>query len=150
MKILFCVMLAAGCTVGPRDYTGPTIRMELTSNDFDTVHDTTTKPSFELDTGDTAYSIEIEILTQSGGSTVRSSYTASDVGSVATRFTLAGADVPSPAFVREDVHLSPSFTSDQPLVIPASALGRVLTVHATAVDGNELASNVIDFAIELK
>ncbi len=117
-----CGLLAAGCTVEPSDYTGPTIRVELTSNDFETARDSSTMPSFELGPDATEYSIDIEIRTQAGGATIKGSHTDSDVASVATRLTLAGAELPSPAYQREDRVVDPSFTSAKPIVIPGSAL----------------------------
>jgi hypothetical protein len=44
----------------------------------------------------------------------------------------------------------PTFTSMNPLIIPASAKGQSLKVHVDASDSRGLASNVIDFSIALK
>ena len=149
MRTLIWLVLVAGCTVDARDYTGPTIEMQLTNNGADTVQDTEPMPSFQLGT-DPQYSIAVEILTHSGEETTKSTSKSSQVASVATSFTVGGMTVPAPSFQREDVPLDPSFTSTAPIVLPASAMGGTLAVHATARDGNDLESNVIDFSIALQ
>ncbi|CAN5615055.1 hypothetical protein BH11MYX1_BH11MYX1_29960 [soil metagenome] len=141
---------SVGCTVAERDYTGPMIRMQLVNNDFDTVEDTSVMPSFRLSTGDTEYSIAIEIFTTSGGLMTSTTSTSSKVSNIRSTFSLAGTDLQSPTFTSDNSTLDPRFKTAAPIVIPGSSLGSVLNVHATAVDGNDLNSNVIDLAIDLK
>lgn len=149
MRHLIWLVLVAACTIDARDYTGPTIDMQLTNNGFENVQDSEPMPSFDLGT-DTQYSIAVEIFTHAGEETTKSTAKSSQVASVATSFSVGGMKLPSPSFQKENVPLDPSFTSTAPIVLPASAMGGTLAVHATARDGNGLESNVIDFSIALQ
>lgn len=139
----------AGCTVQDRDYTGPTIAMQLTDNGFENVEDTDPMPAFMLGT-DSSYSIDVEILTHAGTMSTKGSDRSSQVSGVTAKLTLAGQDVPSPGFTSDHSALDPTFTTRMPIVIPASAMGGTFGVHATAVDSDGLESNVIDLTVALQ
>ena len=149
MRHLIWLVLVTGCTIEARDYTGPTIEMELTSNGFDTVNDTDPTPSFTLGT-DTQYSVAIRVLTRAGEESTQSKTTSSQVQSVAVTFALGTMTLPAPAMQSDHSVLDPTFDSTAPIVLPASAMGGMLAVHATAHDGNGLESNVIDLKIALQ
>ena len=150
MKTWLWLIACAGCSIADRDYTGATIELQLTNNDFDTVLDTTSEPSFELGTSDVQYSIVVEIFTRQGEFSTKSTFDSSEITSVATAFSLAGTTLPEPSYDFDGEQLDPKFTSKEPLVIPATAKGGVLTVHASGTDSNGLASNVIDMQIALQ
>lgn len=148
MKYLVWLVLV-GCTVDARTYTGPTISLQLTNNGAESVQDTSPGSTFHLGT-DTQYSIDVQVFTQAGGEDTKSKSTSSQVTSLSTTFAVGGMDLPSPDYDREAVELDPTYTSKAPLVIPASAMGGMLAVHATAKDSDGLASNVVDFTIGLQ
>lgn len=146
----YVVLLAlASCTIDAQQLTGPTIELQLTSNGFDSVQDTEPMPSFSLGT-DTQYSIDTEVFTHAGEAMTKTSSKSSQVQSATVTFSLAGAAQPSPALTSDLSLLDPTFKSTSPLVVPGSAKGGMLAVHATATDGNGLASNIVDFSIALQ
>ena len=150
MKAWLWLIACAGCSVADRDYTGATIELQLTNNDFDTVFDTTSEPSFELGESDLTYSIVIEISTREGEFSTKDKLDSSHITSVATTFSLAGVTLPAPSYDADTSGFDPTFTSSAPLELPATAKGGTLVVHATGTDSNGLASNVIDMQIALQ
>lgn len=150
MRAWLWLIACAGCSVADRDYTGATISLQLTNNDFDTVLDTTSEPAFELGTSDLQYSIVVEIFTRQGEFSTKSTIDSSQITSVATTFSLAGMTLPDLSYDFDGERLDPVYTSSAPLVIPATAKGGMLVVHATGTDNNGLGSNVIDMQIGLQ
>ena len=148
MKHLVWLVLV-GCSVDARTYTGPTISLQLTNNGAESVQDTSPGATFDLGT-DTQYSIDVQVFTQAGGEDAKTTSTSSQVTSISTTFSLGGMGLPSPEYDREDIELDPTYMSKAPLVIPASAMGSMLAVHATAKDSDGLASNIVDFTIGLQ
>jgi hypothetical protein len=140
MKHLVWLVLV-GCSVDARTYTGPTISLQLTNNGAESVQDTSPGATF---------SIDVQVFTQAGGEDAKTTSTSSQVTSISTTFSLGGMGLPSPDYDREDIELDPTYMSKAPLVIPASAMGSTLAVHATAKDSDGLASNIVDFTIGLQ
>ena len=149
-KAWLWLIACAGCSVADRDYTGATIEVQLTNNDFDSVHDTTPEPVFTLGESDVQYSIVVEVFTQQGEFETKATVDSSKITSIATSFALAGMELPEPSYDYDDAFLDPRYTSTEPIVIPASAKGSALVVHATGRDNNGLASNVVDMTVALQ
>jgi hypothetical protein len=149
MRYLLFLLLCGACTIQPRDYTGATIEIQMINNGIGAVHEDTPMPSFKLGT-ETEYSIEIQIFTYQGTASENGKTSSSDVTSVEATFALGDTPLPSPAFMSDGRVISADFHSTTPLVIPASAMGGVLAVHASARDDNGLSSNLIEMQVDLK
>jgi hypothetical protein len=151
MKARWLLLLCAGCAIADRTYRGPTIQhVELTNNDAERVRATDAMPSFTLRAEDTQYAIAVEIASSAGDHDVNTNSDSSSVTGVTTTFSIGGTMLPSPSYMASGREEYPLFTSTAPLVVPASAKGGVLAVHAVAVDSDGLESNVVDFSIALK
>ncbi|NVB84959.1 MAG: hypothetical protein HOV81_41715 [Kofleriaceae bacterium] len=149
MRYLLFLLICGACTVQPRDYTGATIEIQMINNGIGAVHEDTPMPSFKLGT-DTEYSIEIQIFTYQGTASENGMTSSSEVASVETTFALGDMALPSPEYMSDGSIISADFRSTTPLVIPASAMGSVLAVHASAHDDNGLSSNLIEMQVDLK
>jgi hypothetical protein len=143
-----CLLVVSGCVIPERDYTGPTIQMQLVSNGFDTVQSDEATPTFQLGT-DTQYSIDVEVFTYQGTATDAGTTSSSHVTSLSTSFSLGGMDQPVD-LTSDHSSISATYTSRAPLVIPGTAKGGSLAVHASATDNNGVRSNVLDFSIALE
>src|SRR5262249_7211275 len=83
MKAWLWLIACAGCSIADRDYTGATIELQLTNNDFDTVQDDTSEPAFELGDTDVEYSIVVEVFTAEGELSTKSTIDSSHITSIA-------------------------------------------------------------------
>jgi hypothetical protein len=144
------LLLCGACTIEQRDYTGATIELQMINNGIGAVHDMTPSPSFTLGSTDTEYSIAIQVFTYQGSSSMAGMTGSSNVTSVEATFALGEMALGSPAFASDGSAVSPDFEATTPLVIPGTAKGGMLSVHASARDDNGLSSNIIDMQIELK
>ncbi|MEO6772507.1 MAG: hypothetical protein ABI467_05720 [Kofleriaceae bacterium] len=151
MRVILVLLLAActaACSIKERDQRGPEIHIVMEQN-FVQVGDQFPGEAFMLDT-DPSYSIDIRIDTISGEEDDSTTLTYSSVDTIDATFTIPTISVPAVAFTKDDSSVDVTYTSSSPLVIPASAKGRVMTVHVDGKDGNGLASNVIDFTANLE
>jgi hypothetical protein len=139
-------VVLAGCPVD-RHEVGPVVHVQLTT--FTTVSDTDTNPMIALD-GQTSYSIDMEVDVAAGtdddGMTMNTFLSASMTATA----TVPGVTIADSPFTPHDLFDETDYNRKDPLVIPASAMGRTLSIHAEAMDSRGLRSNVLDFTVALR
>ncbi len=135
----------AGCLLQSETDTGPTVSITL-STDNSTASDSDDSPELDFE-GASELSIAIEIDTVSGTSSI------DDTLSAVTQFT-GTLSIPPTNFTEADFTSDgntdgPTFTSNDDITIPASAIGQTLAVMLGAQDAAGLQSNAISFHVML-
>ncbi len=135
----------AGCLLQAETDTGPTVSITL-SADNGTASDTDDTPELDFE-GASELSVALEIDTESGTSSV------DDTLSAVTQFT-GTLSIPPTSFSEADFTSdgnsdAPTFTSNDTVTIPASAVGQMLAVVLGAEDAAGLRSNAISFRVML-
>jgi hypothetical protein len=138
-------LLASGCLQDETD-TGPTVTLSLTPDGGFSVTSDDSDPQLDLQ-GMSALSVTLELDTSDGENDLdTTSYPVSQFsGSLsvpATMFTEAD-------FTSDGSESGPIFTGNEPVTIPASAVGKTIAVTLSAQDSRGLAANPISFTVKV-
>ncbi len=147
--VVAVVALVAACSVADKTEQGPTIHVVL-MGDLGEVTDQDTAPSLFLLSGHTQYSVDVSITTAAGSST-SDEFANYRVDSFATSFAVGATPIADdPSNYTNDGYTDASYTRTAPLLIPASSKGQSLRIHVDATDTRGLASNPVDFSVDLE
>lgn len=138
-------LLASGCLQDETD-TGPTLTLSLTPDNGFAVSSDDSEPELDLE-GMASLSVTLELDTSDGENDVdTTSYPVTQfTGSLsmpATMFTEAD-------FTSDGSESSPVFTGNEPVTIPANAVGKTIAVTLSAQDSRGLAANPISFSVKV-
>lgn len=141
---LLITLLASGCIQDETD-TGPTVTMTL-SSDHHSVSSDDSDPELDLQ-GMSELAVTLEIDTQAGDNDVDFSPFA------VTQFT-GSLSVPTTSFTEADFTSDgnedgPTFTGNDPVLVPASAAGKTIAVTLSAQDSRGLSANPIRFNVRI-
>lgn len=141
---LLITLLASGCIQDETD-TGPTVTMTL-SSDNHSVSSDDSDPELDLQ-GMSELAVTLEIDTQAGENDVDFSPFA------VTQFT-GSLSVPTTSFTEADFTSDgnedgPTFTGNDPVLVPASAAGKTIAVTLSAQDSRGLSANPIRFNVKV-
>ncbi len=140
---------ALGCSVVDVTQAGPRITATLENGSDQTRSDSTT-PSLRLGSSGTTYSIVVTVASEDGREDNATDVVAHPVASLTATFTVPGTPIGDSAFDATATYGGDDFVRREPIVLPASAKGQVLAVHAVAEDDDGLSSNVLDFDVALE
>jgi len=138
--------LLTACPVD-RHEVGPIVHVQLTDSSL--VKDTDTNPTLDLN-GRTSYKIDMEVDVTDGtddNGTMMNTFQSTAMMATAT---VPGVTIADSAFTPHDILDEIDYNRDAQLVIPASAMGSMLAIHAEAMDSRGLHSNVLDFTVALR
>ena len=142
---ILIALLASGCIQDEVD-TGPSVTMTLTADGGDSVTNGDSDPQFDLQ-GMSSLSVTIEIDTQSGDSDFDD--TTYDVTQFSGSVSIPTTSFTEADFMSDGTEGSPTFTSNDPLMIPSSAAGKTIAVTLSAQDSRGLNANPISFNVKV-
>ena len=141
---LFVAILAAGCIQNETD-TGPSVTITL-STDNDSVTSDNTDAQLDLE-GMSELVVTLEVDTQAGENDV------DDSVYPVTQFT-GSLSIPTTSFTEadftsDDNEDGPTFTGNDPVMVPASAVGKTIAVTLSAQDSRGLSAYPISFNVKV-
>ncbi|MEO8552095.1 MAG: hypothetical protein ABI678_19090 [Kofleriaceae bacterium] len=142
------LLLLVGCTIKERDLTGPQIHINMDQGFISVSDEFGSMPEFRLDT-DPSYSIDITLSASAGEEDNGTTLAYSPVKSFTATYTIPSITVPAVDYTEQADGDDRVWMSSGPLVIPGGAKGQTMHVHVDAVDGNGLASNLIDLDVAM-
>jgi hypothetical protein len=142
---LLIAILASGCIQDETD-TGPSVTLTLSTESGNSVSSDDTDPQFDLQ-GMTALAVTLEVETSAGENDV------DDSSYPVTQFS-GSLSVPATSFTEADFTSDgndggPTFTGNEPVMVPASAAGKTIAVTLSAQDSRGLAANPISFNVKV-
>jgi hypothetical protein len=138
-------LLASGCLQDETD-TGPTVTLTLSTDNGGSVSSDESDPQLDLQ-GMTTLAVTLELDTSAGENDLdTTSYPV-------TQFT-GSLSVPTTSFTEADFTSDgndggPTFTGNEPVMIPASAAGKTIAVTLSAQDARGLSANPISFSVKV-
>ena len=142
---ILIALLASGCLQDETD-TGPSVTLSLTPDNGFSVTSDDSDPELDLE-GMTSLAVTLELDTTAGENDLDlSSYPV-------TQFT-GSLSLPATSFTEADFTSDgnedgPIFTGNDPVTIPASAVGKTIAIALSAQDSRGLAANPISFSVKV-
>jgi hypothetical protein len=141
---LLIALLASGCIQDETD-TGPSVTMTL-STDNGAVTSDDSDPQIDLE-GMPELAVTLEVDTQAGESDVDDSLYA------VMQFT-GSLSIPTTSFTEADFTSDgnadgPTYTGNDPVMLPASAVGKTIAVTLSAQDSRGLSANPLSFNVKV-
>jgi hypothetical protein len=141
--LLFAI-LASGCIQDETD-TGPSVTMTLTTDNGSVTSDDS-DPQLDLE-GMSELAVTLEVDTQAGDTDFDDSLYA------VTQFT-GSLSIPTTSFTEadftsDDNEDGPTYTGNDPVMVPASAVGKTIAVTLSAQDSRGLSANPISFNVKV-
>ena len=141
---LLIAILASGCIQDETD-TGPSVTMTL-STATGSVRSDDSDPQLDLQ-GMPELAVTLEVDTQAGNNDV------DDSSYAVTQFT-GSLSIPTTAFTEADFTSDgnidgPTYTGNDPVMVPASAAGKTIAVMLSAQDSRGLSANPISFNVKV-
>lgn len=147
--VAMTVLLGACGVVQESTETGPDLRVSLEEQNGGGFIDSTTGSGGELRAGDDGqYHLAVTALAMEGLQKFKSDFKNIPVTSVSVTITVDGEDIPASP-IQKDGDLGISYTRKDPVVLTSSATGKLMHVTGTAVDADDVHSNVVDFTCML-
>jgi hypothetical protein len=141
---LIAAILATGCIQDEND-TGPSVTMTL-STDNGSVMSDNSDAQIDLE-GMSELAVMLEVETQAGGNDVDDSLYP------VTQFT-GSLSIPTTSFTEadftsDDNENGPTFTGNDPVTVPASAVGKTIAVTLSAQDSRGFSAYPISFNVKV-
>jgi hypothetical protein len=141
---LLIAILASGCIQDETD-TGPTVTMTLTTDRGSLTSDDS-DPQLDLQ-GMSELAVTLEVDTQAGATDFDDSTYA------VTQFT-GSLSIPTTSFSEADFTSDgngdgPTYTGNDPVMVPASAVGKTIAVTLSAQDSRGLSANPLSFNVKV-
>ena len=142
---LLIALLASGCIQDETD-TGPSVTMTLSTDNGSSVTSDDSDPQLDLQ-GMPALAVTLEVDTQAGANDV------DDTSYAVTQFT-GSLSIPTTSFTEADFTSDgngdgPTYTGNDPVMVPASAAGKTIAVTLSAQDSRGLSANPLSFTVKV-